>query len=76
MPIPKPSKKEKEDKYIGDCMSDNQMGKDFPNQKQRYAVCKTTFDRAKKAKASEDINWVDSQEKGYILYCCFLQAKY
>ena len=70
MPIPKPSKKEKEDKYIGDCMSDNQMGKDFPNQKQRYAVCKTTFDRAKKAKASEDedVNWVDSQEKGYILY--------
>ena len=68
MPIPKPSSKEKEDKYIGDCMGDNQMNKDFPNQKQRYAVCKTTFDRAKKAKASEDVNCVDSQEKGYILY--------
>ena len=51
-------------------MGDSQMSKDFPNQKQRYAVCKTTFDRAKKAKASEneDVNWVDSQEKGYILY--------
>ena len=70
MPIPKISKKEKEDKYIGDCMGDTSMLKDFPNQKQRYAVCKTTFDRAKKAKASEDeeINWIDSQEKGYILY--------
>jgi len=51
-------------------MGDSQMSKDFPNQKQRYAVCKTAFDRAKKAKASEneDVNWVDSQEKGYILY--------
>jgi hypothetical protein len=71
MPIPKPSKKnQNEDKYIGDCMGDSSMLKEFPNQKQRYAVCKTTFDRAKKAKASEDedINWVDNQEKGYILY--------
>ena len=51
-------------------MGDESLNKDFPNQKQRYAVCKTTFDRAKKAKASEDedINWVDNQEKGYILY--------
>jgi len=69
MPIPKPKKNQKEDKYIGDCMSDSQMGKDFPNQKQRYAVCKTTFDRAKKAKASEDeVNWLDEKDKAYILY--------
>ena len=70
MPIQKPSKNQKEDKYIGDCMGDKSLNKEFPNQKQRYAVCKTTFDRAKKSKASEDedINWVDNQEKGYILY--------
>jgi hypothetical protein len=69
MPIPKPKSNQKEDKYIGDCMGDNQMGKDFPNQKQRYAVCKTTFDRAKKSKASEeDVNWLDEKDKGYILY--------
>lgn len=70
MPIPKPDLRKSEQKFIADCMGDKSLNKDFPNQKQRYAVCKTTFDRAKKAKASEDeeINWVDNQEKGYILY--------
>jgi len=72
MPIPKPRANEKEDKFIGDCMGDSVMNKDFPNQKQRYAVCKSTFDRAKKAKASEeensDINWIDIKDEGYILY--------
>jgi hypothetical protein len=72
MPIPKPRKNEKEDKFIGDCMGDNMMLKDFPNQKQRYAVCKTTFDRAKKSKASEgddsDVNWLDMKDESYIMY--------
>jgi len=68
MPIPKPTPKEKEDKYIGDCMGDSSMMKEFPNQKQRYAVCKSTFDRAKKSKASEDINWSEEDNHGFILY--------
>ncbi len=72
MPIPKPRKNEKEDKFIGDCMGDPTLMKDFPNQKQRYAVCKTTFDRAKKAKASEgedsDVNWLDMKDDTYIMY--------
>ena len=69
MPIPKPSKNQKEDKYIGDCMGDKTLNTEFPNQRQRYAVCKTTFDRAKKTKASEDeVNWLDEKDKGYILY--------
>lgn len=70
MPIPKPRKNQKEDLFIGDCMGDEAMMKDFPNQKQRYAVCKSTFDRAKKSKASEEneINWLDEKDKGYIFY--------
>jgi len=72
MPVPQPRKNQNEDKYIGDCMSNSQMGKDFPNQKQRYAVCKSTFDRAKKAKASEgdqsDINWLDMKDDSYIIH--------
>lgn len=70
MPIPTPKKNEKEDLFIGDCMGDSSMLKEFPNQKQRYAVCKSTFDRAKKSKASDEnsINWLDEKDKGYIFY--------
>jgi hypothetical protein len=72
MPIPKPDFRKTEQKFISDCMGDESLNKDFPNQKQRYAVCKTTFDRAKKAKASEgedcDVNWLDMKDDSYIMY--------
>lgn len=72
MPIIKPKKNQNEDNYISDCMGDSQIIKDFPNQKQRYAVCKSTFDRAKKAKASEgdesDVNWLDMKDDSYIIH--------
>lgn len=72
MPIPKPDLRKTEQKFISDCMGDESLNKDFPNQKQRYAVCKTTFDRAKKSKASEgddsDVNWLDMKDESYIMY--------
>jgi hypothetical protein len=72
MPIPKPDLRKTEQKFISDCMGDESLNKDFPNQKQRYAVCKSTFDRAKKAKASEgedsDVNWLDMKDDTYIMY--------
>ncbi len=72
MPLIKPKKFESEQKFISDCMGDESLNKDFPNQKQRYAVCKTTFDRAKKSKASEgddsDVNWLDMKDESYIMY--------
>jgi len=72
MPIPQPKKNQNEDKYVEDCMSNSQMGKDFPNEKQRYAVCKSTFNRAKKAKASEgdesNVNWLDMKDDSYIIH--------
>lgn len=72
MPIPKPDLRQSEQKFISDCMGDQSLNKDFPNQKQRYAVCKSTFDRAKKAKASEgdesDVNWLDMKNDSYIIH--------
>ena len=39
MPIPEPRKEETEDEFIGRCMADEGMQKEFPDQKQRAGVC-------------------------------------
>src|ERR1044072_8068098 len=39
MPMPAPTQSEKEDGFVGRCMADPQMLKDYPNQSQRAAVC-------------------------------------
>ena len=45
MPIPKPTPAEDVDKYIDRCMSDENMNTDYPDQKQRYAVCLVTYEK-------------------------------
>lgn len=39
MPIPKPRKAEKQSKFMSRCMSDKITKKEFPDNKQRVAVC-------------------------------------
>jgi len=39
MPIPKPGNDEKDEDFIGRCMGDDVMNKDYPDSKQRAAVC-------------------------------------
>ena len=39
MPIPKPKKNEKQDKFIQRCISDPTMKKEYKNNQQRLAVC-------------------------------------
>jgi hypothetical protein len=48
MPLPKPKNKEKKSEFVSRCIGDNQAGKDFPDQKQRIAVCYSQWDKAKK----------------------------
>lgn len=55
MPLPSPKKKESSDKFISSCMSS--LKDEFPNEKQRLAVCYSQLE--KRAKASEDIKWED-----------------
>ena len=49
MPLPKPSKNEKQSEFVSKCMGDSMMNKDFPDQKQRAAVCYSQFKRKAKA---------------------------
>jgi len=47
MPIPKPIKDETQEKFISRCMRNDTMKKEFPEQDQRYAVCKKEWDKSK-----------------------------
>lgn len=49
MPIPKPHKGQKKKKFISSCMADPVMVKEYPDVKQRYAIC------IGQTKASDDI---------------------
>lgn len=51
MPIPGPKKSEKQSDFVSRCMGDNTMNKEFPDQKQRAAVCYSQWTE-KKAKAN------------------------
>ena len=51
MPLVTPKKSEKQGEFVSRCMGDETMNKDFPNQKQRAAVCYSQWGD-KKAKAS------------------------
>ena len=51
MPLPKPKNKEKKSEFVSRCIGDTQTNKDFPDQKQRVAVCYSQWDQ-QKAKAS------------------------
>jgi hypothetical protein len=48
MPIPTPKKNQEEDQFIASCMSSETMLKEYPNQKQRAAICYSQFSRKKK----------------------------
>ena len=51
MPLVTPKKSEKQGEFVSRCMGDETINKDFPDQKQRAAVCYSQF---KKANASLD----------------------
>jgi hypothetical protein len=46
MPIPNPEKSEKEGDFVSRCMGDETMNKEFPDQKQRAAICYSQFKKA------------------------------
>ena len=60
MPIPSPKGKEKQSDFVSRCMGDGTMNKEFPEQKQRAAVC---YNKWKSAKASADIVISTSDEE-------------
>ena len=48
MPIPKPKEDEKESMFITRCMTDEVMKREYPDSKQRVAVCYQTWRESKK----------------------------
>jgi hypothetical protein len=55
MPIPQPSKNERKDAFIERCMSDEVMGKDYPINQQRFAVCSAQLKNANKLKPYKSV---------------------
>ena len=55
MPIPQPSKNERKDAFIERCMSDEVMGKEYPINQQRFAVCSAQLKNAKKLKPYKSV---------------------
>ena len=64
MPIPKKDKKEDKGKFLERCMGDNVMKKEFPNNKQRYAVCNSKLKKA----VAEELEWSEFQNSPVIIY--------
>jgi len=50
MPIPKPRKGEKEDKFISRCMGSGVMKEEYKDVKQRLAVCYSVWRNREKKK--------------------------
>ena len=55
MPIPKPNKGESKNDFVSRCMGNETMRKEFPDQKQRAAVCNDSYNKSKESiKRDED----------------------
>ena len=69
MPLPKPKSEESHTEFIGRCMSNNVMQKEYFNVNQRYAVCQSLFgkdgrmDEQKSIRLSAKFTRLDSAER-------------
>ena len=55
MPLPSPEKNQKQNDFVSSCMSDETMRKEFPNSKQRAAVCYSQFSKKKDKSKKNDL---------------------
>ncbi|MAF43672.1 MAG: hypothetical protein CMI54_05830 [Parcubacteria group bacterium] len=70
MPLPSPDKGQKEKGFINSCMSSETMKKEFPDRKQRLAVCYSQQKKRKKAKGAEvdALDWREMENEPFIIY--------
>jgi len=64
MPIPSPKGEPKKD-FLSKCMGDSVMVNEFPDEKQRYAVCKSKWSKAAISKKIPE--WIDEDEYSDII---------
>lgn len=71
MPIPSPKKQEKQPTFVSRCMGDETMLKEYPDQKQRAAICYSQYRKAKTQKqaqgSSEEPEWEDNSIDGAVI---------
>jgi len=71
MPLPSPKGKEEQPKFVSRCMGDPTMLKEYPDQKQRAAICYSQFKRAKKSKeakgSTEEPLWEEQSFDGAVI---------
>lgn len=60
--MPMPNMGESHDEYMSRCMGDGQMGSEFPDQKQRYAVCQAKFNNKSRFKTDFEIKSISDFE--------------
>ena len=58
MPLPSSRKNQDKVSFVSSCMGDPQMVKEFPDSKQRAAVCYSQNKR-RKATGADNLNWAD-----------------
>jgi hypothetical protein len=70
MPLPSPKSNEDKKEFVNKCMDDSVMLKEFPNDKQRAAVCYSQYDEVKKKKfkSSSKITWGDQANYDIIIF--------
>jgi len=66
MPLPSPKGKQKEGGFVSSCMSSEKMKKEYPDEKQRAAVC---YSRWKKSKGVLEIDLINQAEEGICPEC-------
>jgi hypothetical protein len=62
MPLPVPNEGEKQQEFISKCMGSDVMNKEFPDQKQRAAVCYKQFRDQKEETFEQIIDRIFGQE--------------
>lgn len=55
MPIPTPKKNESQEKFMDRCLSSDVMNKEYPDDKQRYAICANQWEDKEKKEMSDKI---------------------
>lgn len=64
MPLIKPKENEEKDEFLKRCMSDDTMNEEYPDEKQRYAICNQIWND--KDKASEKPKEKSKKKKVYL----------
>jgi hypothetical protein len=56
LPLPKPKKNESKKDFLSRCMGNDVMASEYPDEKQRYAVCNSIWKKEKKSKEENSMS--------------------